>query len=268
MLLLKKLGCSVTLPLSANRQEHRMTQATPQVLDLTFALGKNQKTDAPQWKSDGMIGLKSVIYVPDLHSAIQPSAEYKRFLCYRGRTVFESPSKTFVIVSVDLFEAITEEVKQVARAVETEVNLDEIEYDFELEVSRGVNTSTGARQWQSSVYEKELNFTTLYVVDRESPFVPSMGGEKFAAVEKMGLLNNDTFAIVLVSLVAKLDPEKLLVTKSEAIRKIASSVVSTSTTIGTISTNKHGRRPNKVRAQAKSLEHRTFVEEHNHIRTA
>ena len=124
-----------------------MTQ-TQQVLDLTFYLGKNQKTEASQWKSDGMSGRTSVVYVPDQHSMLQPSADCKRFLCYRGRTVFESPSKTFMIVAVDLFETITAQVSQVAQTVELEADPGEVEYDFELEFKRGKNPTTGAMQWK------------------------------------------------------------------------------------------------------------------------
>ena len=198
-----------------------------QTMDLTFVLGQNQKTGGPQWRSEEKTDHTTTVRVPDVKSALQPSLDAKRFKCFEGHTVFVSPNQHFRIVSVYLMEAIPEE----------------IEFDFELEFKRGKHPKTRLDQWESRVYDKDRDHTTLFLCDRNSRLQPTMNGEKFGCVEGEELFNDEiSFRIVLVNLVAKLDPERILVTYSEAIRKAMTENLGV---IGTISRIKHGRSADK-----------------------
>jgi hypothetical protein len=213
----------------------------PIILELVFNLGLNANTGNPQWKSEETNSRLKIVYVPDKHSVLQPSEEHKHFKAYRGRTVYENENQTFQIVSVDLFE-IADPIKETVGVVEPEINLDDVEYDYELEFKRGKNTKTGVEQWESRVYDKVTAFTTLFVIDRDSVKLPTKNGDKFACTERREIFSDgESFAIVIVEPVALLDPDKLIVTFSDAIRKVGKMKSSTLTVIGDISSHRSGR---------------------------
>gem|GEM_PF-5826866 len=197
----------LSYPLRPVGQEHSM-------LDLTFYLGKNMSKGGLQWKADETDGHRTVVYVPDTRSALQPSSVQKHFKCSAGRTVFQNEAKTFVIIAVDLIEAIEDKVVEpglVENQDETDDEVLDVEYDFALEFMRGKHPKTRMDQWQASVYDKDAEFTTLYVVDNASPVVPKMNGEMYAAVFSKEIYHNEEkgFAIVIVKLVVRLYPEDL-----------------------------------------------------------
>lgn len=178
------------------------------MLDLVFYLGKNVSKGGLQWKADETDGHRTIVYVPDTRSALQPSSVQKHFKCSAGRTVFQNETKTFVIVAVDLLKVIEDEVVEV---IEPAVDFDG-EYDYALEFMRGKHPKTRLDQWQASVYDKDAEFTTLYVVDHASRIIPKMNGEMYAAVFSKEIYHSDLkgFAIVIVELVDRLYPEDLL----------------------------------------------------------
>ena len=177
------------------------------MLDLVFYLGKNVSKGGLQWKADETDGQKTTVYVPDKRSTLQPSSAQRHFECTFARTVFQNETKTFVIVAVDLLKVIEDEVVEV---IEPAVDFDG-EYDYALEFMRGKHPKTQLDQWQSSVYDKESEFTTLYVVDHASSIAPKMNGEMYAAVFSKEIYHSDEkgFAIVIVELLARLYPEDL-----------------------------------------------------------
>lgn len=183
-------------------------------LVLTFARGTDSSTGKPQWQAQ----LNGVLYVPDMSSIRRPSETKTRWSAVQVGS--RGPGVATVVLKdhlgepepIPLVEVGSNDIQSLGQAaLELYVASDLNSEPIDLEIVRGHHK--GREQWKSLVKDDVMGTSTLYVVDDDSPMLPSVGGESWRCVRSKKVYPKGAdydatgFRIVTVMLVEELAPQ-------------------------------------------------------------
>lgn len=144
--------------------------------NLSFVLGTNQSTGAPQWKAEVVDGEVKIVYIPDVRSRLKPTNGSTHFACAIGKIITHSPR--FKLIAVFLNEAIASEEETPYLG---EVSTQEIK---PVSISRPVRTSADKTRAESERRARQLARAAQHKKGPSNKMDPSGTGTSRKSLQK------------------------------------------------------------------------------------